>query len=218
MNLILIAPPAAGKGTIAKLLNEKYGLIGIGAGELLRGVNPGTKLGKKIRKLQSKRILVPDDITNELIKNRLSEGDIKKYGAILDGYPRRMEQVYAFNDICRDLSIKIDYVIYLKVDYDIALQRTIGRKICPECKTTYNVLTKFNRPQNGEICDECKVPLVKRNDDNEESLKAGLNFFEKNTLPVVEYYKSKGGVIEIDGNQDAYESLKEIEALIGLKK
>lgn len=217
MNLILVAAPAAGKGTIAQLLNEKYGLIGISAGELLRGVDPETELGKKIRELQSKRILVSDEVTNKLIKDRLSKDDIKEHGVIMDGYPRRMEQVYAFEDICKELNIKIDKVIYLTVDYETALKRTLGRRICPECKMTYNVLTSVNPPKNGENCDYCKVPLVKRNDDNEESLKAGLKFFNETTSEVLEYYRNKGLVVEIDATKDLEVMIKEIEESLGVK-
>lgn len=216
MNLILIASPAGGKGTVAKLLNEKYGLIGVSAGELLRGVDPETELGKQIRALQAKRILVSDEITNEIIKDRLNKDDIRKHGVIMDGYPRRMEQVIAFEDMCEELNIVVDKVIYLSVNYETALKRTLGRRICPKCKSTYNVLTDVNEPEKGEICDKCNVPLVKRNDDNEESLKAGLKFFNENTTKVLEFYKNKGLVEEIDANQDIEFIMKDIDKALGL--
>ncbi len=215
MNLILVAAPAAGKGTVAEILNQKYGLIGVSAGELLRGVDPETELGKEIRKIQSEGKLVSNEITNELMKQRLSKDDVKS-GVILDGYPRIMDQVYALEDMMKELNFNIDYVVYLKVDYETALKRTIGRRICPNCKKTYNVLTGYNTPKVENTCDNCGNLLDKRNDDNEESLKVRFNFFKENTLPVVEYYKNLGKVIEIDSSKDINEVIKDLEKSLGV--
>lgn len=216
MNLILIAAPAAGKGTVAQLLHERYGFIGVSAGELLRGVDPNTHLGKQIRQIQSEGKLVSNEITNALMEERLSKDDVKN-GVILDGYPRIMSQVVALEEMQKRLNLNIDYVIYLKIDYETALKRTIGRRICPECKMTYNVLTGFNTPKNGEVCDYCKVDLTKRNDDNEESLQVRLNFFNEHTIPVVEYYKGLGKLIEIDSTRDMKLILNDIEKYLGVK-
>ena len=215
MNLILIAAPAAGKGTVAQLLHEKYGFIGVSAGELLRGVDPKTELGKKIRQIQSEGKLVNNDITNELMKERLSRKDITN-GVILDGYPRTLKQVESLNVMCEDLELSIDYAIYLNIDFETALKRTLGRRICPKCKMTYNVLTGFNTPKDGENCNYCGVSLDKRNDDTEESLKVRFEFFEKNTMPVVECYKKLGKLIEIDSTKDIELIMKELENSLGV--
>ena len=216
MNLILIAPPAAGKGTLASALKEKYGLVCISAGELLRGVDPESELGKKIRDLQSRRELVSDDITNKLMKERLMKDDVKN-GFILDGYPRHMPQVDAVNEMCEELNLHIDYAVLLNVSYETALKRTLGRQICSVCKATHNVLTGVNAPKVEGICNECGGKLTTRNDDNEETFKAGFMAYEKNCGPVIEYYKNKGILIELDASKDPEFTISEFERLTGIK-
>ena len=216
MNLILIAPPAAGKGTLASELNEKHNLVCISAGELLRGVDPNTELGMMIRDLQSRRELVDDKITNQLMKERLMKDDVKN-GFILDGYPRHMPQVYAVEEILKELNLKVDYALVLNVDYETALKRTIGRQICPNCKQTYNKLTGVNAPLVENMCNDCNVELTKRNDDNEETLKVGYNFYLENTVSVVEYFRNKGILIELDASGSPEETMLQLEKVIGSK-
>lgn len=213
MNLILIAPPAAGKGTLASMLTSKYGLVSISAGELLRGVDPTTELGKQIREIQSRRELVSDDITNQLMKERLMKDDIKN-GFILDGYPRHMPQVEAVEKMSQELNLKIDYAVLLNVDYETALKRTLGREICPKCKKTYNRLTGVNAPLKDGICNDCGVELTTRNDDNEETFKKGFSMFIENCTPVIEYYRNKGILIELNANGSADDTMKEFENII----
>lgn len=213
MNLILIAPPAAGKGTLASMLTSKYGLVSISAGELLRGVDPTTELGKQIREIQSRRELVSDAITNQLMKERLMKDDVKN-GFILDGYPRHMPQVEAVEKISKELNLKIDYVVLLNVDYETALKRTLGREICPKCKKTYNRLTGVNAPLKEGICNDCGVELTTRNDDNEETFKKGFSMFIENCTPVIEYYRNKGILIELNANGSADDTMKEFENII----
>ena len=212
MNLILIAPPAAGKGTMASVLNKEYGLVCISAGELLRGVDSNTELGKQIRDIQSRRELVDDNITNQLMKERLMKDDVREKGFVLDGYPRHMPQVDAVNKICEELDLHIDYAVLLDVDYETALKRTIGRQICPNCKKTYNRLTGVNPPKVENMCDDCHVELTTRNDDNEETFNIGYNAYLKNCAPVIEYYRNKGMLIELDASKDpeyTFEQFKE---------
>ena len=216
MNLILIAPPAAGKGTIASALKEKYNYVCISAGELLRGVDPTTELGKEIRDIQSRRELVDDRITNALMKERLMQDDVKN-GFILDGYPRRMAQVEAVTEMLEELNLKVDYAILLNVSYDVSLKRTLGREICPNCKKTYNKLTGVNPPKVDGMCDDCHVALTRRNDDNEETFKAGYATFEKNCPAVIEYYRNKGMLYEVNAECSPEEIMEQIEKIIGSK-
>lgn len=214
MNLILIAPPAAGKGTFASRLTKEFGLVSISAGELLRNIDPETELGKQVRALQAKRELVPDELINGLIKERLSKDDIKN-GFILDGYPRYMAQVDAVNEIIKELGLTIDYAVLLNVDYETALKRTLGRVICPNCKRTYNKLTGVCKPINDNMCDDCNIELTTRGDDNEESFKKGFETYQKITLPVAEYYKEKGMLIELNSNNDADYTFNEFKSKVG---
>jgi adenylate kinase len=214
MNLILIAPPAAGKGTMASMLHDKYGLICISAGELLRGVDPNTELGKQIRDTQSRRELVSDEITNELMRQRLMKDDVRS-GFILDGYPRRMAQVIAIEKICEELNLHIDNAVLLNVDYDTALKRTLGRQVCPKCKKTYNRLTGVNAPKIENMCDDCNIELITRNDDNEETLKKGFDTYNDNALSVVEYYRKKGNLIELNASGSAISTFEEFVSKIG---
>lgn len=216
MNLILIAPPAAGKGTMASRLNQEYGLVCISAGELLRGVDPNSELGKKIRDLQSRRELVSDDITNKLMLDRLKRDDVKN-GFVLDGYPRHMPQVLAVNDMMEELNYHIDYAVLLNVDYETALKRTIGRQICPNCKKTYNRLTGVNVPKVEGMCDDCNVELTTRNDDNEETFKVGYDAYMKNCAPVIEYYRNKGILVELDSSKDPEYTFNQFKEIIGSK-
>ena len=216
MNLILIAAPAAGKGTLASVLHEKYNLVCISAGELLRGVDPNTELGREIREIQSRRELVDDKITNALMKERLMKDDIVN-GFILDGYPRRMAQVEAVNEMCEELNLHIDYAIVLNVSYEVALKRTLGREICPECKKTYNSLTGVNAPKVAGMWDDCNVALTKRNDDNEETFKAGYKTYSENCPAVIEDYRNKGILLEVNAEGSPEETLEQIEKVIGSK-
>ncbi len=217
MNLILIAPPAAGKGTFASYLHDNYNLVCISAGELLRGVNPDSELGKQIRELQARRELVDDRITNNLMKQRLMKDDIKN-GFVLDGYPRHMPQVEAVTEICKELNLHIDYAILLNVDYETALKRTIGRQICPQCKKTYNRLTGVNTPKVENMCDDCHVELTTRNDDNEEAFNIGYNAYLKNCAPVIEYYRKEGILVEIDASKSLENTINEFKQKVGSKE
>lgn len=216
MNLVFIAPVNAGKGTISSMLNEKYGMECISMGQLLRNVDPETELGKEIRALQSERKLVGNDIVERLLKEYLTTHEFPN-GFILDGFPREIGQVHILENIEKEINKKIDYVIYLNVDHDIALKRTLGRRNCPQCGKIYNVLTGFSTPKNEGLCDECGVELVQRADDNAEAFEKGWNSYNALAEPCLEYYKNKGILREFDANISADETFKQIKETLGLK-
>lgn len=215
MNLVFIAPLAAGKGTISTLLNKKYGMECISMGQLLRDVDPESELGKKIQNCLSNRILVGNDIVGELLKDYLNNHEFSN-GFILDGFPREIGQVEILNKIEEAGGPKIDYCVYLNVDHDTALRRTIGRRNCPNCKRVYNVMTGYNMPKEENKCDDCGVELVKRADDNEETFNKGWTSYNKLAEPCIEFYKKKGNLIEVDSSVDANITFKELEEKLGL--
>ena len=143
--------------------------------------------------------------------------DDVKNGFILDGYPRHMPQVGAVEEMLKDLNLKVDYALVLNVDYDTALRRTIGRQICPNCKQTYNMLTGVNAPKVENMCNDCNVELTKRNDDNEETFKAGYAAYLANATPVIEYFREKGILIELDASGSPEYTLEQLEKVIGSK-
>lgn len=216
MNLIFLSPPAAGKGTLSKKLQEKYGYTTISAGQLLRDVDPKSELGKHIRVLQAERILVGNDIIGPLMKERLEKPDIKN-GFILDGFPRKIEQVDLLNRTFEELDLFLDAAVYIRISYESALKRTLGRITCPKCKKIYNTYFEKMKPKAEGICDDCNVALESRNDDNEESLKKGFDTFNNETMPVIEHYRNLGKLIEFETlDSDPEINFKNLEEKLGL--
>ena len=210
MNIMFIAPPAAGKGTLSNRLKEEYHFNHISAGEVLRDeAKSGSELGLEIKKLIDNGELVDDSILKRLIKNKLSTLDLSK-GIIMDGYPRKINQLYDYEDILKELGEELGYVFYLNLDKDELLKRALGRMNCPNCKRDYNVLSGFNTPKNEGMCDECNVPLVSRADDTEESFYKRYDNYVKETAPIVDLLRAKNKLIELStsSTDDAY---KEIE-------
>lgn len=211
MNLVLIAPPAAGKGTMAQILKEKYGMIHISVGQLLRDIDTNTILGKQIRKCQENRELVDNKIVEEALSIKLSTDEVKQHGFILDGFPRNLEQARILDELAVKLNFHVDRIIYLEVPYDICLKRTLGRYTCSKCKTVYNTQTGFNDPINDKVCRLCGGSLERRNDDNVESFNKGYRKFEDEILPLIDYYRETVGVVTVDSSKDAIDTFKELE-------
>lgn len=199
-NIIFLAPPAAGKGTQASLLEDKYNFIHISTGDLLRDeVKSGSELGNKIRKMQTEGILVTDSIVTPLLEKKLIECK-NKGGFILDGYPRNIEQVKLLEEILNKLDMKIDYVINLDIDYETAMKRACGRLGCPKCGRIYNTYFDELKPKVDNLCDFCNIELSHRGDDNEKSFKTRFNTFIENTKPLIDYYKEKNMLYNVDSS------------------
>lgn len=191
-NLILIAAPAAGKGTLSEVLKEKYGYVHISTGDLLRdAASSETELGMKIKDMLATGSLVTDEIVFNLLENRLKQDDIKK-GFILDGFPRTLEQAKTYSEMAKNLGIDLGCVIVLESSYETLKKRIVGRMLCKDCGSVYNTLTGVNTPKVDGICDKCGGSLYKRSDDNEESLKNRYDTYLEKTKPLIEFYQNLG--------------------------
>lgn len=216
MNLLIMGAPGAGKGTISNLIVEKYQVVHVSTGDMLRqAIAKETPIGKKAKEYMDKGILVPDSIIHDLIIERFSENDLNK-GFLLDGYPRTLAQAIDLESILNSLNKKIDAVINLNVNEDILLKRITGRRSCPNCSEIYNIYFKPTKVEG--VCDKCGSPLKIRKDDNAESLKIRLGEYHKNAQPILEYYKKKDIVNEIEASNSSSEAMSFIDIIMkGLK-
>lgn len=213
MQLILMGPPGAGKGTQAAELIKKYGIPQISTGDMFRAaVKEGTELGKKAEACMKSGALVPDEVTIGIVKERLSKADCEK-GFILDGFPRTVEQADALEKILSELGKKLDAVLNIHVPAEDLIERAVGRRICKGCGATYHV--KFNAPKAEGKCDNCGGELYQRADDNADTMKNRLSVYEASTRPLIDYYKKAGVYSEIDGRQPINEVTAALIKILG---
>jgi adenylate kinase len=193
--IILLGAPGAGKGTQAVMLAEKKGLVQVASGDLFRkALQQETELGKKAKVYMDKGQLVPDEITIQMVLERLAQPDCKN-GAILDGFPRNLEQAKALDKALAKQSRAIDKVVNIKVTEEEVLKRLSGRWICRNCQTPYHEVD--NPPKVKGICDRCGGELYQRDDDKPETIKKRLKVYETETAPLIEYYKRAVKLVEI---------------------
>lgn len=207
-SLIFIAPPAAGKGTQAKMVSEAYNLAHISTGDLLREEvkNGNTEL----QEIMESGKLVSDEIVLDLLTKKISSLD---NGYILDGFPRNVSQAISFDKMLTLMNQKIDYVIYLNLDKGIAKKRIVGRVSCPNCGNVYNTMIEGMEPNEENLCNSCHVSLVKRKDDNEETFEVRYSTYLEETEPLIKYYQDQNILYEIDSSlekQEVFERIKEI--------
>ena len=212
-NIIFIAPPAAGKGTMSELLTEKYQYKHISTGDILREMAKSKdELGKELNKMLQEGKLVPDEIVYEALKRRLSMNDLDN-GFILDGFPRNLDQALEYDKILKDIHKDLGVVIYLDTARDVLEKRITGRRICSNCGSTYNILTGVNTPKKDGLCDKCGKELLQRVDDNLESFNTRYDTFISKTYPLVEFYENKGLLKRVKSFSPE-EPFKEIEGII----
>ncbi|MRG76629.1 MAG: adenylate kinase [ANME-2 cluster archaeon] len=211
VNLVLLGAPGAGKGTQAKMLAGKYGILHISTGDILReNVSNNTELGKKAKEYMDKGELVPDTVLIDIIKDRLSKPDTDN-GFLLDGYPRTIPQAVALDYIFGQLGKKLDVVIDIKVQDEELVARLAGRRMC-KCGASYHV--KFNPPKRDGICDVCSGELYQRDDDTESSVKTRLVAYYNQTHPLIDYYTDKGLLRTVSGTGDIEDIFGEITVVI----
>lgn len=212
-NLILLAVQGAGKGTLAKALKEKYGYAHISMGDILRErASVGDELGNKIKDMIDNGIFVPNDIIYQAVEYKINQPECDN-GYILDGFPRNLEQAEGYDKILSKLGKDIGIVINLTIPNELLKQRIIGRRMCKDCGAIYNIYSDTMKPQKEGICDKCNGRLYQRADDNEEAMKTRVETYFKVTEPVIDYYKQKGIIYEIDST-DKNKTLKDIEDLL----
>ncbi|MBR5914723.1 MAG: adenylate kinase [Selenomonadaceae bacterium] len=212
MQLLLMGPPGAGKGTQAVKLVEKYKIPQISTGDMFRAaVKEGTELGKKAKACMDAGTLVPDEVTVGIVRERLAKDDCKG-GFILDGFPRTVEQAKALEKILDELNLKLTKVLNIRVPAEFLIERAVGRRICKGCGATYHV--KFNAPKVEDTCDNCGGKLYQRADDTEETMKKRLSVYEESTRPLIEYYEKVGLYTEVDGRQPIEKVTEELENVL----
>lgn len=213
-NIILVAPPSAGKGTISKILCEKYQLPHISTGDLLRSTTEIDDVqGNYIRQQMNSGKLVSDDIIMSLIENRIIKSDCNN-GYILDGFPRNIEQAKFYDKILNNLNKELGIVILLDISCEQAKKRILGRVSCSNCGAVYNIYSTDTRPRIVGICDKCGENLSRREDDTEEIFEQRFATYFKDTKPVVEYYESKKLLHKVDSSIELSKVLEQIERIL----
>ncbi|KZE71960.1 adenylate kinase [Paenibacillus jamilae] len=200
MNILIMGPPGAGKGTQADVIVKEFGIPHISTGDAFRlAMKQGTPIGIKAKEYIDKGELVPDDVTIGIVEERLQQPDCKK-GFLLDGFPRTLAQAEALDQILGRLNTKLDDVINLKVDRDNLLARITGRRVCKNCGASYHIV--FNPPKVEGICDKDGGELYQRPDDNEDSVRTRLDEYSNKTAPLLTFYENQNLLRHIDGEQD----------------
>lgn len=209
--IILLAAPAAGKGTQAKLICDKYNLEHISTGDLLRDcLRNEDNFSLKIKEIMESGKLVDDATILELLKRKLNNID----GYVLDGFPRTLAQALSYDALLKEKNENLTHVLYLNVDEEVAKKRIVGRLSCGKCGRVYNELIEENKPKVLNVCDVCLEQLTKRKDDNEEVFKERLRVYNESTKDLIDYYKNKGILHEIDSNVDTSMVFNQIEKVL----
>lgn len=212
MDLVLLGPPGAGKGTQAERLVEKYGLAQVSTGDMFRAaLARGTPMGLEARKYMDAGELVPDEVVEGLVAERLRAGGLDG-GMILDGFPRNRHQAEALDRILEETGRRIDLVLNIAVDPEALVARLTGRRVCRDCGGNYHVV--FSPSVAGERCSSCGGELYQRDDDTEETVRNRLEVYREQTEPVIDYYRPTGKLVDIDGGKAPAEVFEQIERAV----
>ncbi len=211
MKLIFLGPPGAGKGTLATLVSKERGIPQISTGDMFReAIKKESELGKKVKAILASGELVPDEVTVDLVKERLAQPDAKN-GYILDGFPRTIPQAEALEKFQ-----KLDAVVDFAIDDELVIKRLSGREVCKNCGAIYHVTNMPSRVKG--VCDKCGGPTYTRPDDTMESIRNRLSVYRKQTAPLIEFYRTRKLLKEIDSSTSPEDTNRQIkEALAGLR-
>lgn len=211
MNIFIMGAPGSGKGTFSSKIKEEYNLNHISTGDIFRAnISQGTELGLQAKAYAEQGKLVPDEITNKMVKDYLATLSDKKNGYLLDGYPRTLDQAKAFEEMTDGTDLAVDVILAMDVPTDVLTRRITGRRTCKDCGEIYNIYSKPTKVEG--VCDRCGGELTQRKDDNVESLKVRLDEYSNNTEPVIDYYEKKNMVSHINADasmDEIWSSVKE---------
>ena len=213
LNILIMGGPGAGKGTMSAKIVEKYNVCHISTGDIFRSeIGNQTELGMMAKSYMDKGLLVPDEVTNQMVKSYLEKLEDKKNGFLLDGYPRTIDQAKAFDALSEGSDLAIDTVIAMELDFSVLSGRITGRRLCRNCGEIYHMVTK--PPKQEGVCDNCGGELYQRKDDTEESLKVRLDEYSRQTEPVLDFYEKKGLVKHINADQPIEKVWQDVQAAL----
>lgn len=213
MKIIMLGAPGAGKGTQAKLIAEEYNIPHISTGDIFRAnIKNNTELGKKAKEFMDKGLLVPDELTCDLVVDRISQDDAKN-GYVLDGFPRTIPQAEALTEALKKRNEAIDFALDVDVPDENIVNRMSGRRACINCGATYHIV--FAAPKKEGVCDICGNELVLRDDDKPETVQKRLSVYHEQTQPLIEYYDKAGVLHKLDGTKDINDIFASIKELLG---
>ena len=213
MNLILLGPPGAGKGTQATKITQHYQIPQISTGDIFRrNIKDKTPLGLEVQEYMNRGELVPDQLVLDIAFARLSEPDCER-GFLLDGFPRTLEQASALDDFLAKTGKKVEYVLNVNADKALIMERMSGRVVCRKCGASYHIVTL--PPKVPGVCDICGGELYHRDDDKPETVRNRLDVYEAQTKPLVDYYTEKGVLVPLDGTKDVEILFAQIKEMLG---
>ncbi|KHD35698.1 adenylate kinase [Clostridium acetobutylicum] len=213
MKIILLGPPGAGKGTQAKLISSEFSIPHISTGDIFRAnISGKTELGMKAKGYMDKGLLVPDELTIDIVKDRISKDDCKS-GFLLDGFPRTVNQAEALDKFLVSRKEKIDCALLIDVPREKIFNRMTGRRVCSKCGASYHI--EYNPTKVEGICDLCGSPVVQRKDDSEDTVKERLDVYDRQTEPLVVYYRNEAVLKSVDGTQDIDKVFEDIRNVLG---
>lgn len=213
MKIVLLGPPGAGKGTQAKSISNRYSIPHISTGDIFRkNISENTPLGIEAKKHIDKGQLVPDEVTINMVKDRLQQDDCKN-GYLLDGFPRTVNQAEALQEFLNSRNEDLDTALLIEVPTDFILERMTGRRVCPSCGASYHI--KFNPPAAQGKCDVCGSDVIQRKDDTEETVSERLDVYERQTQPLIDFYKERNLLSTVDGTQAINEVFESICNILG---